>query len=376
MRGTALAVALALSACGQGGHAYSATVQTESVAVGSQVGGRVVEVGVAAGMRVAPGAVVLRLDPSQLRAQLDQARAQTHEVAERVAELEHGNIPSDVARAREQSAQAAAQYRQAVAQIGPQTAAQQAAVRDAEAAERDAQAALRLAQLTYERQHRLAATGDVSRQSLDQAGAAYAQARARSAQARARIAQARENYANLAAAQLPGQQAAARANAAAQAANLQTVQSGARTEQIAQARAQLVAAHAAEDYARARLDEAIVRSPAGGAVESFNLHVGDLLSPNQTAAIIDTLADPFAYIYASQRDLGLFPAGRHVRVASDAGGGEFDAVVEAHDRTAQFTPQSVETADQRAELVYGVKLRIHDPQHLLLAGTTVTVHAP
>ena len=36
-------------------------------------------------------------------------------------------------------------------------------------------------------------------------------------------------------------------------------------------------------------------------------------------------------------------------------------------------PQNVETADQRADLVYGVKIRIRDPQHELLSGTTVTV---
>jgi len=372
----AFAAVAALSACGRSERVYSATVQTESVAIGSQVGGRVIEVDVAAGARVARGAVVLRLDPAMLRAQVDQAGAQTREAAERVAELEHGNIPSDVARAREQSAQAAAQYRQTIAQVAPQTAAQLAAVRDAEAGVRDARSALRLASVTYERQRSLAATGDVSRQTLDQARADYVAARARVAQAAARVDQAREGYDNLAVAQLPGEEAAARANAAAQSANYATVRSGTREEQIAQARAQLRAAQAAEAYARTRLDEGIVRSPSAGVVESFDLHVGDLLGPNQTAAIVDEFVDPYVYIYASQQDLGALVAGRHLNVRSDAGAGDFDGVVETHDRTAQFTPQNTETADQRAELVYGVKLRIHDPQHALLDGTTVTVRAP
>ena len=52
----------------------------------------------------------------------------------------------------------------------------------------------------------------------------------------------------------------------------------------------------------------------------------------------------------------------------------FTGTVEAFDRTAQFTPQNVETADQRAQLVYGVKVRIADPDHKLLDGTTVTVN--
>jgi membrane fusion protein YbhG len=368
-----IAALLALSACVGRPPAYSGTVQTESVAVGSQVGGRVVKVDVAAGTPVQRGSVLLRLDPSLLQAELDQAAAQARQAAERLAELEHGNVPTDIARAREQTAQATAQYRQTVAQTAPQTAAQAAAIRDAEAGVRQAQAAVRVARITFERTRSLAATGDVARQSLDQARADYAQARARLGEARARLAQARSNYANVVEAQLPGQRAVAQANEAAQSANYETVRNGTRGEEIAQARSQLAAARAAVDYARVRLDEAVVRAPAAGVVESFNLHPGDLLNPNQPAAIVDTLADPFVYIYASQRDLGSLAQGAHVRVVSDAGGTEYDSTVEAHDRTAQFTPQNTETADQRAELVYGVKLRIRDPDHRLFAGTTVTV---
>jgi multidrug resistance efflux pump len=362
-----------LIACASRPPSYSGTVQTESVAVGSEVGGRVVEVDVAAGASVQRGAVLFRLDPAQLRAQHDQTLAQAQQAAQRLSELEAGNVPSEVARAREQTAQAAAQYRQAVAQAAPQTAAQAAAIRDAEAGVRQAQAAVRVARITFERTRSLAATGDVARQSLDQARADYAQARARLGEARARLAQERSNYANVVEAQLPGQRAAAQANEAAQSANYQTVRNGTRGEEIAQARSQVAAARAAADYTRARLDEAVVRAPAAGVVESFNLHPGDLLNPNQPAAIVDTLTDPFVYIYASQHDLGALAQGAHVRVVSDAGGTEYDSTVEAHDRTAQFTPQNTETADQRAELVYGVKLRIRDPDHRLLAGTTVTV---
>ena len=101
--------------------------------------------------------------------------------------------------------------------------------------------------------------------------------------------------------------------------------------------------------------------PPSGVVASFNLHPGDLLRPNQQAAIIDTFADPYAYVYASQRDLGTLASSTRVKVVSDAGGRIYAGVVETFDRTAQFTPQNVETADQRADLVYGVKVRIHDP---------------
>jgi HlyD family secretion protein len=355
----ALIALVAISACASHPPAYSGSVQTESVAVGSQTGGRVVEVDVAAGSTVRRGSVVVRLDPGLLGAEYDQARAQARQAAERLAELENGNLPTEIARARAQSVQAAAQYHQTVAQSGPQTADQAAAIHDAEAA-------LVLAQISFARTQSLVSTGDLSQATLDQARAGYVQAQARLAQTRA-------SYANVVNAQLAGERASARANAQAQSENYQTVRAGPRSEEIAQAQAALAASEAVIAYDRKRLDETVITSPAAGLVASFNLHPGDLLGANEEAAIIDTFADPYAYIYASQRDLASLDRGTHLRVVSDTGGAPYDGVVVAFDRSAQFTPQNVETADQRADLVYGVKVSIRDPQHRLLSGTTVTV---
>lgn len=355
-----LALCGALAACATPAPRYSGTVQTESVAAGSQIGGRVVEVDVAAGSRVRRGQVLLRLDPAQLAAQRDEAAAQARQASGRLAELLAGNTADDVARARALSAQAQAQYRQTVAQAPPRTVA-------AEAAIRDAAAAADLARVTFERVQALAATGDVARASLDQA-------RSADIAAQARLTQARADAAALIVAVLPGERSGARAAAAAQQAAFRSVRDGARVEEIAQARAQLANAQAAERYAAARLRETALLAPADGVIESFNLHPGDLLAAGVPAAIVDTFVDPYVYIYAAQRDLGALLRGGHVRIVSDADGAVYDGVVETHDRNAQFTPQNTETADQRAELVYGIKVRIRDPHHALLSGTTITAN--
>jgi HlyD family secretion protein len=360
VRITAAALVVLAAACSGQNGGYSGTVQTESIAVGSQVGGRVVEVDVAAGSRVHRGSIVLRLDPAILQAQYDQAVAQANQAGEHLTELQNGNIESDVDRANAQSSAAQAQYQQAVAQSAPQAEAGEAAVSDAEAG-------LSLAQSNVKRARSLASTGDVSKQVLDQAESQYAAAQAR-------VAQAKATYAALSQAQLPGQRATAEQNAAAQSAAAQTVREGPRPEVISQARSAADAARASAARAKTQLLEADIVSTADGVVESFDLHPGDLLQPNQPAAVIDTFADPYVYVYASQKDLARFSSGAKMRVSSDSGLGTFDGVVETHDRTAQFTPQNVETADQRAELVYGVKIRIHDPEHKLLSGTTVTVY--
>lgn len=201
-------------------------------------------------------------------------------------------------------------------------------------------------------------------------------ARAQNQQAWARVEQAQAQYQTLVNAQVPGQQQAAAHNAAAAQAAYATIRNGPRPEEIAQAAATLRAAEATVDRARIRLREMTIVAPIDGIVASFNLHPGDLLTANAPAAIIDTFADPYVYIYASQRDLASFANGTTVHVQSDAGGGTFDGRVETHDRTAQFTPQNTQTADERADLVYGVKIRIHDPNRALLDGTTVTIGRP
>jgi len=69
--------------------------------------------------------------------------------------------------------------------------------------------------------------------------------------------------------------------------------------------------------------------------------------------------------------------GAAVRVRSDALASRvFDGRIETIDAQAQFTPRDVQTAADRADLAFGVKVRIADADHALRAGTTVDVALP
>jgi len=117
-----------------------------------------------------------------------------------------------------------------------------------------------------------------------------------------------------------------------------------------------------------------VRAPAAGIVNGLNLRVGDLVPPNAAVATIDEFKDPYLYIYVPQSDLGRVQLGQAVTVRSDAFPRRtFDGHVEAIDQTAQFTPRDVQTAQDRANLVFGVKVRVHDPNYELRGGTTAQV---
>ena len=351
--------AVLLSNCAAPAPRFSGTVKTEYVSVGSQIGGRVIETLVSAGRTVQHGTIIVRLDPSMLQAQYDEATAQERAASAALKVLEAGTLPSQIEQARGSKAAMNASLTQTIA-------GGESRIRAATATLDNARANAEMTQRTFDRTYALEQTGDVSKQSLDQARAARDQAWANVHQSQAELNR-------LIRADLPGETAAAAANAQAARGNYAALINGTKPSQLVQAREQLHNAEAAVTHARARLREATIYSPVAGVVASFNLHPGDMLSANQTAAIIDTFADPYVYIYASQRDLERLRSAKTMLVKSDSGAGTFGATVEAYDRTAQFTPQNVETADQRAELVYGVKLRIHDPQHKLLDGTTVTV---
>ena len=312
---------LAVVSCSVPQPRFSGTVQTEYISVGSQVGGRVIEVDVSAGQTVKRGAVIVRLDPAMPKATYDQAVAQERAAQAALSALRTGSLPSQIASAHGASRASSATVTQLLASE-------------------------RLAEQEYARTAALAKTGDVSQESLDQARAALDEARAEVRQSRANAVAAHRTYS--------------------------AVTTGA-PPTIEQAQSQLRSARASAAHALSELREATVYATADGVIASFNLHPGDMLVANQPAAVIDTFADPYVYIYASQSDLERVRAAKSLTVHSDAGAGDFQGEVEAYDRTAQFTPTNVETADQRAELVYGVKVRIHDPQHKLHDGTTVTV---
>lgn len=353
---------------------YSGTLQAESAQVGSTIGGRVISVKAGDGQRVARDQILVILDDSAERAGVATAISQEVQAAAALADLEAGPRPAEVARAQSVEAQAQAQLQKAQIARGDVIAAAAADVNQAAAGLRQAQAANAQAAQNYRRIRLLSSEGAVSNQALDDARSAARQARANVAAARARVTAAQANLVQTSNAVVPQDIAAAQQAYQAARASRILVQQGARPDQIAQAKAVLAAAHASIAAAQSRLREMTIRSPAEGVVEALDLHPGDLVAPGAVVATIQEFRDPYVRIYVTQHDLGTLTIGQSVRVRSDAlGGEEFNGKVEQIDQTAQFTPRDVQTPEDRADLTFGVKVRVHDPDRKLHGGTTVEV---
>lgn len=348
------------AACGHNSGSYSGTLQSESADVGSTVGGRVTAVLVTDGQIVKKAQILVRFDDKDQRAALEQARGALAQAQAQLSDLLAGSRPQDIAKANALAAQAQHVYQQAQSTAPDQIAQAQAQVHQAAAAAADADANAARAQQLY-------ANGYTSAQQRDAAVTSDKQAQAQLRAAQAQLAAVRSGSAS------QGVESARQAYEAA-AANAALVAAGARPDQIAQARAAVVAAQGGVQAAQARLTEMTVRAPADGVINGLNLRAGDLVPAGASVTTIDEFIDPYVRIYVTQSDLGRMQVGQAVSVRSDALPKQtFSGSVEMIDQTAQFTPRDVQTAEDRANLVFGVKVRVHDPQRLLRGGTTAEV---
>lgn len=378
----ALTAALALASitgCSNHGDAfaYSGTVQADAAAIGSTAGGRVTSVSVGDGQRVRKGQTIVVFDDRQARAAYRSAIAARDQAYAQLHDLEAGPRPADIARAQAGAAQADAAYEQA--QLNQPQAVQTArsAVESAKADDASAHAASDKAARDEERSLALYREGAISEQAMDASRTAADSARGAAQSADARLRQstsALDSVENGSAAQTVK---AAADNAAAAHAELSLVLAGTRPDQLQQARAAAKAADANVAGAAARLDETRVVAPADGVVDGLDLRPGDLVPAGAAVAQVDEFGNPWVRIYVTQSDMQHVKVGAAVRVRSDALAGQsFDGRIETIDARAQFTPRDVQTAEDRADLAFGVKVRIADPGRALRAGTTVDVALP
>ena len=374
----AIGAVIVLCSCGkQADYVYSGTLQSPGAAVGSTVGGRVARVLVADGSSVRAGDVLLRFEDEQQRAALASATARVAQSRAAVADLRAGARPEDLARAAAQVEQQRAQYAAAQSTRPYQSAVARNQVREAQAQLSDARAAASQAHADAARMRSLYATGDVSGQVRDAAVAREAQTNAQVTDRAAAVRAARAQAANTTAVTLPANAAVALAAYRAAQEQYSSLAAPARPDQVRQAEGAVRAAEADVAAARARLDDTIVRAPSAGVVTALDLRPGDLVAPGASIATIDEAGNPYVRIYVPQEKLGRVAVGARLGARSDAlPGTNFDGVVEQVDARAQFTPQNVQTASDRAVLSFGVKVRVHDPQRRLHAGTTVAVAVP
>ena len=285
------------------------TVEVIEVDVAPLTGARVTRVWVDEGTLVRAGDTLVSLTLSTTRPDLDARRARLASAVAVLRDLQAGARPAELERA-------AAELRVAEADVA-----------------RTEEDVTRLTPL--------AATGTVSAQSFD---AATAAARA----------------------------AAARRDAVR--GSLRLLREGTRPDRIQAARADVENARAALAAAEGSASDLVLTAPVAGVVLGRHAEPGEVLRAGEPALTLGDLAHPWVRIFVDQRALPLMRVGDAAIAVLDAYPQIVFAgrVVAVRDK-AEFTPRVALTEDERADLLFGVKIELRDTLGMLKPGLPVTV---
>jgi HlyD family secretion protein len=304
-------------------------VEAVEVVVGAEATGRLVSYSVVEGNKLAAGAVVGAIDTTQLT--LEQAQL----AAQRTATASRGNEV-------EQQIQGLEAQRSA-------TAAQ----RDAARAQRDALVSQHeIAKRNYERTNRLFAQQAATAQQVDQAERDY---RVLGDQIKAQDEQIR----------------AAERQMTAQAEQVQAARAQQQT-----VKNQVAAADAQVSQVDERIRKSQVTSPIAGTVLTTYARAGEVVQAGQPLFKMATLDEVDVRAYVTQPQLAAIRIGQEARVTVDSGPNQhltLPGTVTWISSDAEFTPTNIQTREERADLVYAVKIHLANQNGVLKIGMPADV---
>ncbi|ALG90437.1 MULTISPECIES: HlyD family secretion protein [Actibacterium] len=294
---------LGQSALPAGIAAGNGRIEATEIDISALAAGRISEIMVKEGDFVEAGDVLVQMDVVQLNAQKRQAEAQ----------LRRAQIGVETANSL--VVQATAERKAAKAVV-----AQHQAQYDA--------AASRLA-----RSEQLVKTNAISQQTLDDDRAAARQAEAGLAASEASLAAADAGI-------------------------------GAAKAQVVDARAAIEAAQASIDAITASINDSTLTSPRSGRVQYRVAQEGEIVSAGGRILNLVDLSDVYMTFFLPTSQAGRVQIGTEVRLVLDAAAASvIPATVSYVADVAQFTPKTVETAEEREKLMFRIRARI-DPDLL------------
>jgi multidrug resistance efflux pump len=307
--------------------------------------------------------VLVRLESSEADASVTAAAARLAQAQATLTKLETGARPEEIQQAEAAAMRAEEQYRMVKKGLRTQE------VKAAEDGANAARAQRDQARAEFARIEKLYQGKAVSQQMYDQAKHALEAAEAQYEAAREKqdiaVTGSRAEEINMAKAAY--EQAAAA---------LDLLKNGARREDIDAARAFRDAAQADLDRARVTADEMVIKSPRDGAIESLDVHPGDLVKAGPVVSVADP-NDLELYVYLGALALGQVRLGQKVPLTADAyDNEEFEGTIVQIATQGEYTPRNLQTKEERVQQVFGIKLKLDSSGGRLRAGMTVTAHFP
>jgi HlyD family secretion protein len=140
------------------------------------------------------------------------------------------------------------------------------------------------------------------------------------------------------------------------------------------ARAEVANARAALAASEGNARDLVLTAPVAGVILERHAEPGEVLRAGEPALTLGDLAHPWVRIYVDQRAMPTIRVGDAAQAVLDAyPGRRFPGRVVAVRDKAEFTPRVAFTEEERADLVFGVKIELQDSTGLLKPGLPVTV---
>ena len=339
----------------------SGFVETHQIRVGSRVGGRVQKVTVEEGQRVSRGEPLVVLAPFDLNERLAQARATLAAQEALRDKLRAGSRREEVEQAHAARNRAKVVLDKFVAGPRPLEIATQ------EARVAQVSAELAKAQQDFDRVKKLFDQGQASEEEWNEVNRSYGVARGRFDAERAQLDLLKEGT-------RAEDIAEQRARLAEAEATLALLEAGSRAEDVAQAEANVVAAQAAVAAIERQIGELTIAAPVDSVVEAVDLRPGDLIALNAPVVSLTDPTELWVRAYLPENHLDL-PLGRKVFVAVDSlPGRRFAGHVTYVSRMAEFTPNNVQTPEERSKQVFRIKVLLDEGLDVLRAGMAADVY--
>ena len=302
----------------------SGHVEATEVQVAADVGGRLLDLRVDEGDRVAAGDRVAQLDTRDVELQIARARAERAAADAELRVLQAGARPQDIG-------QAEAQVEAAEAEVAAAAAERQSAEAD------------------LDRYEALLRANAGSQKQRDDARARADVARERERSTRERVRAAREVVSRL--------------------------RAGARREELDAGRAGVAAADAQIALLEKARADASITSPVSGIVTQKLADGGEQIAPRVPLIVVTDLDNAWANLFVPEPDIPRVRIGQDATVFTDAGD-RVQGKVTYISPQAEFTPRNVQTADERSKLVYRIKVRVDNRAGILKPGMPVDAELP
>jgi len=339
-------------------------VEIQETHLGSKVGGRVDRVAVAEGDQVQPGQPLVYLEAPELQAQLQQAQARLDAAQADLDKARNGNRFEEKEQARLAVSAAEQRWLRLKAGSRPEE------IEQAKADLTSTEAELEGARQDLERGRVLIGPRAVNQGELDTLRATFnrLQGKVASNRARLKLLEAGSRAEDIA-------EAAAELDKAR--ANYALLLAGTRSEDLASAEARVAELQARLEELKANLKETVVCAPTHAVVEVLAVRKGDLAAANQQILRILTAEDLWVKAYVPETELGKVRLNQEVAVTIDSyPGRRFPAVIYQIASTSEFTPRNIQSPDERRNQVFGVKVRITEPQGVFKSGMAASVWVP